>query len=357
MKASLKISPSIRAQLRETIQDTGGREVLAVGNLDAKGVVIALAVAARGDESSVPALGPYMEKGDVVIHNHPSGMLHPSEADLSVANRLGQNGVGFYIIDNLVDEIYAVAEPILLDELIPLDVDALTEVLGPQGPLARQIDYEPRDSQVDMLREVSRGFNDDAFIAAEAGTGVGKSFAYLIPAIAWAQANKERVVLSTATINLQQQLMDKDLPLVQRIMDGKEVKAVLVKGRGNYLCRRRLSEALEDDSLFRDEEDQLSKIAAWTGRPPREAAAIFPFSPRMRCGPRCVPRRTVASPCAAPTGRGAFLSGPGGKLPPLRSLWSTTISCFPISPFVFPGRDSRPPPYFPLSADCLRRSA
>ena len=278
MKASLKIASSIRSQLRETIQDTGGREVLAVGNLDSQGMVIALTVAARGNEGTVPALTPYMEQGDVVIHNHPSGILHPSGADLVVANRLGQDGIGFFIVDNLVEELYAVAEPILLEELLPLDIEELTKVLSPRGALAQQIAYEPRESQMDMLKEVSRGFNDGVFVAAEAGTGVGKSFAYLIPAVAWALQNKERIVLSTATINLQQQLMEKDLPKVLKAMGGK-VKALLVKGRRNYLCLRRLSEALEDDSLFRDEEAQLSKIGGWAQETSTGTRTDLPFLP------------------------------------------------------------------------------
>jgi ATP-dependent DNA helicase DinG len=110
---------------------------------------------------------------------------------------------------------------------------------------------------------VIRGFNEDLIVAAEAGTGVGKSFAYLLPALSFGTANDERIVISTATITLQQQLFEKDIPLVAGALKTK-VKAVLVKGRGNYLCRRRLEDALREGSLLDEEENEnLRTITLW----------------------------------------------------------------------------------------------
>ncbi len=101
---------------------------------------------------------------------------------------------------------------------------------------------------------------------AEAGTGVGKSFAYLVPSVLWASRNKERVVVSTATINLQQQLFEKDIPLVQKAL-GTNVKAVLVKGRRNYLCPHRLADELKDVSFESTVPvDQLNAIADWAAQ-------------------------------------------------------------------------------------------
>ncbi|HET6486114.1 MAG TPA: helicase C-terminal domain-containing protein, partial [Spirochaetia bacterium] len=122
--------------------------------------------------------------------------------------------------------------------------------------------YENRESQVEMLKLVCRAFNGDELCAAEAGTGVGKSLAYLLPSLSWALQNGERVVISTNTINLQQQLVEKDIPLVKRILD-QDPKVVLVKGRGNYLCAHRLSEALEEMSLFEDRDPELLSIRDW----------------------------------------------------------------------------------------------
>ena len=135
------------------------------------------------------------------------------------------------------------AEPLPDREVRPLDAAALAATLRAGGPLERlHPRYEQRPGQAEMLRAVCDAFNDEVIVAAEAGTGTGKSLAYLLPALAWAAANDERVVVSTATINLQQQLLEQDVPLVQRIL-GTRVKCCLVKGRSNYLCLRRLRAA------------------------------------------------------------------------------------------------------------------
>ena len=86
--------------LFEAIAEAEGREVMAVGRIDEDGLVCEITVAARGTADAVPALHPYMQKGDVVIHNHPSGDTGPSNADLQVASGLGNQGIGFYITDN-----------------------------------------------------------------------------------------------------------------------------------------------------------------------------------------------------------------------------------------------------------------
>jgi ATP-dependent DNA helicase DinG len=109
---------------------------------------------------------------------------------------------------------------------------------------------------------IIRGFNADGLVAAEAGTGVGKSFAYLLPAIHYALGNDERIVISTATITLQQQLFEKDIPLVAGALN-TNVKAALLKGRGNYLCRRRLTDALREPALDDEEVEVLHRIASW----------------------------------------------------------------------------------------------
>jgi ATP-dependent DNA helicase DinG len=266
-------------RMAEAILDAQGREVLFVGRIDSEGRVKAIVVAARGDESSVPALGPHMEKGDVVLHNHPGGNLRPSKADLSIASDLGSHGIGFFIVDNEVSSVYVVAEPVQAGEKRPLDEDLLAAILEPGGILSGKMPlYETRESQIQMLRFTAQAFNEGGIAIAEAGTGVGKSLAYLIPALAWVCQNDERVVISTATINLQEQLMDKDIPLVRRLLK-KDVPAVLVKGRGNYLCRTRLREALEEKTFFDADGPALEDLNAWAQETPTGARSDLPFFP------------------------------------------------------------------------------
>lgn len=264
MTAESRFGPEALRGLREAIRDAGGSEVLAIGSCDAKGRVTRLEVAARGNAQAVPALRPFIEKGQAIIHNHPSGALEPSAADLSIASAYGEQGLGFFIVDNAVERVYVVAEPIAVKRLAALAPEALAGMLEPGGKLSSVYkDYEQRDSQVELLEFICRGFNRGLVQIAEAGTGVGKSLAYLIPVFDWIFKNAERVVVSTATINLQQQLMEKDIPLVAKLF-GRSPRACLVKGRGNYLCLNRLWETLEDASLFREENEELGAIRAWS---------------------------------------------------------------------------------------------
>jgi ATP-dependent DNA helicase DinG len=278
MKASERLSPSVVSKLKAEIEDAEGNEVFCAGHRD-ESLVAEIVIAARGGRDAVPALVPYLERGDVVIHNHPSGVLKASGPDLAIASFLGNQGIGFYIVDNEVERIYVCAEPVEKKRLVRMDGDELAAIISPGGALSRLSDsYECRASQVDMLREVARAFNDDGICVAEAGTGVGKSFAYLIPACVWAMKNDERVVVSTGTINLQQQLLDKDIPFVKKLLKST-IKTVLVKGRGNYLCLRRLEDALAESGLFLEEDKDLGAVADWAKITSDGSKTDLPFMP------------------------------------------------------------------------------
>ena len=263
MDALERFTEAAIASLREAIEEAGGNEVFAACRLDEAGLVAEVLIAARGNRGAVPALAPYIERGDVIVHNHPSGTLRPSDADLQVASEAGSKGIGSFIVDNGVSSVYVIAEAALRKAYTMLDEDEISSVLDAGGKMCGLIaDYEPRPSQVRLTRDIVRAYNESRILAAEAGTGVGKSFAYLVPSFAWAIRNEERIVISTATINLQKQLIDKDIPVVQRLFR-KKTKAVLVKGRGNYLCRTRLRDALDEEGLLAGEDSPLRKIQAW----------------------------------------------------------------------------------------------
>ncbi len=274
MRADSRFAAEAIEAIRQAVTEAGGNEVFLVGVVGDSGLVESVTVGARGSDEAVPVLRPHLRGGDVVIHNHPgTGMsqggadLAPSRADLAIAARLGDEGIGFSIVDNAVAEVYVVAEPVPVPDLQPLDRQALAETLEPGGKLNRLVPwFEERPSQVGMLRAVCDAFNGDGILAVEAGTGVGKSLAYLLPALAWAARNGERVVVSTNTINLQQQLVEKDIPLVKRVLasEGPDLRVALVKGRGNYLCLHRLAEAVEETTLFDEPDTELSAIGEWS---------------------------------------------------------------------------------------------
>src|SRR5206468_4049485 len=246
-----RLAPAIRELVRAEIAAAHGREVSFVARPDANGVLVQARPVARGTVDAVLALPGIAERGELLLHNHPSGALEPSGADLSVAARLHDGGVGFAIVDNAVTDCYVVVEcprPRATTRLDPFDVAGL---LAPHGPVARALGgFEDRPSQRDMAAYIADAYNDGGVALLEAGTGVGKSFAYLAPALVWARENGERTIVSTNTINLQEQLVGKDLPILARALGTGEHSPsfALLKGPHFEQCflfqaRRRAAEA------------------------------------------------------------------------------------------------------------------
>ena len=160
-----------------------------------------------------------------------------------------------------------------------LDPKKIIASLQEGGAVASRLNsYEPRKAQLDLLELIIRAFNKDAHAMAEAGTGVGKSFAYLLPAMHFALENREKVVISTATITLQQQLYEKDIPLVASAI-GADIKSVLMKGRGNYLCMRRLDESIAEPPLDNFDFDELKRITEWSKSTKTGARSELSFVP------------------------------------------------------------------------------
>ncbi len=262
MDANKRMTPAVIAQLRSEIESTRGREVLFVCTRDDSGMIDSADVVARGriDEVAVPV--ELCRRGDVVVHNHPSDELVPSRADVQIAARLGEEGIGSAIVDNAVSQVNVLVEPVGVSSIRPIDVEELDEIINEDGAMSRVLaGFSPRREQLSMLRHVTRAFNEEFLLAVEAGTGVGKSFAYLLPTVAWARDNDERIVIATGTIHLQEQLLHKDLPAVQEAL-GADVPVALVKGRGNYLCRRKLLEFTQEPELFA-EETQVEPLVEW----------------------------------------------------------------------------------------------
>jgi ATP-dependent DNA helicase DinG len=157
---------------------------------------------------------------------------------------------------------------------------SLSELLGPEGPVARRLkNYEHRPQQIQMAEAVERALKNHRHLIAEAGTGLGKTLAYLLPAALYVSESRERLVISTYTLNLQQQIMEKDLPLLNAVLPA-EFTAVLVKGRANYLCLRRLARAISKvDSLFADTTvtDPLNKLRQWAVNNPEGSLSDLDF--------------------------------------------------------------------------------
>ncbi|HVN69363.1 MAG TPA: ATP-dependent DNA helicase [Candidatus Binatia bacterium] len=149
----------------------------------------------------------------------------------------------------------------------------LEEIFGASGPIARTLDaYEPRDGQLQMAQLVERGMLEGMHTIVEAGTGVGKSLAYLVPAV----RSGKKVVLSTGTIALQEQLVQKDIPLVEKAL-GEPVRVTLLKGRSHYLCRQKL-ERMRADRLLASSRS-MQRVWEWADRTESGDRAELAFVP------------------------------------------------------------------------------
>ena len=281
---SERIAPGVRAYLAGEISRAGGREVSFVAQMDRDGVVTGARAVARGTPDMVLALAGGAARGEVLLHNHPSGVLEPSAADLNIAARLHDAGVGFGILNNDASELYVVVEVPRDRPVVPIDPYDVIETLAEKGAVAQQLSrYEDRRSQRDMAAYIADGYNDGGVQLLEAGTGVGKSFAYLIPALAWARVNGERTVVSTNTINLQEQLVGKDLPLLRKALTTESYSPTfaLLKGWRNYLCLSRMHQAVSAQRtlLEQDKLDELISIAEWAGHTADGTLSDLPVTP------------------------------------------------------------------------------
>ena len=163
-----------------------------------------------------------------------------------------------------------------------LDAGKIAGYLEETGSFASFFDhYEERPPQLDLVRAITRCFNEGSIGVFEAGTGVGKSLAYLLPAFEWALANKVRIVISTGTINLQHQLIEKDVPDALKILGERQdqPQAVLIKGRQNYLCLRRLIQTAQEPDLFTQEAEELAAIQQWAKTTEEGARSALSFMP------------------------------------------------------------------------------
>src|SRR5713101_6800192 len=146
-------------------------------------------------------------------------------------------------------------------------VERIRTIFSENGLLSKATNFEFRPQQQEMAVAVARALEEDRHLVVEAGTGVGKSLAYLVPAILFALEHHKKAIVSTHTINLQEQLLYKDIPILKKVLP-VEFEAALMKGRQNYLCPRRLERALQSaKELFTGpEDDELNRIAEWASQ-------------------------------------------------------------------------------------------
>ncbi|HLX95213.1 MAG TPA: helicase C-terminal domain-containing protein [Verrucomicrobiae bacterium] len=182
-------------------------------------------------------------------------------------------------------------------------------IFSPDGLLSRAKNFEFRPQQQEMAVAVARALQDRGHLAVEAGTGVGKSLAYLIPAILFAVAEKKKAIVSTHTINLQEQLTEKDLPMLAEVLGALPVPVrfsfSMLKGRANYLCTRRLQKAMQQSgNLFTSSEaEELQRIYEWSKATKDGSLSDFEVEPDPKVWAQVCSERGLCSPkvCGFPS--------------------------------------------------------
>lgn len=180
----------------------------------------------------------------------------------------------------------------------------VAEFFSSKGPLAKAKNFEFRPQQQEMAVAVARALERGEHLAVEAGTGVGKSLAYLVPSILFAVAKQKKAVICTHTINLQEQLTEKDLPMLAQVLPVR-FEYQMLKGRSNYLCRRRLHRAMQQaDSLFTSpEHEELRRIHAWSATTENGTLSDFEVEPDSKVWSHVCSERGLCSPkvCGFPS--------------------------------------------------------
>ncbi|HWC59851.1 MAG TPA: ATP-dependent DNA helicase, partial [Verrucomicrobiae bacterium] len=181
-------------------------------------------------------------------------------------------------------------------------VKQVEEIFSPTGILSRAKNFEFRPQQQQMAVAVARALENREHLAVEAGTGVGKSLAYLVPAILFAVQEKKKAVVSTHTINLQEQLTEKDLPMLAAVLGALpqpiHFQFTMLKGRANYLCTRRLQKAMQQSGhLFTSSEgEELRRIYEWSKETKDGSLSDFEIEPDPKVWAQVCSERGLCSP-------------------------------------------------------------
>ncbi|WP_405347813.1 ATP-dependent DNA helicase [Fusobacterium animalis] len=204
-------------------------------------------------------------KNEVVIRTTKPNQLYPSDMELELSEELyTRRNIAYCLLSSDLDDFYFVQD---IDRIFLEEID-IENYFAKDGILAKEIKgFEYRQEQEEMAQYIQDAINEDRKIIVEAGTGTGKTLAYLIPSIKWAVTNKKKVIIATNTINLQEQLLLKDIPLAKSIIKD-EFSYVLVKGRNNYVCKRffnelALGKSIDIETFSMEAREQIEYILKW----------------------------------------------------------------------------------------------
>ena len=219
-----------------------------------------------------------IKRDEIVIRTTKPNQLYPSDQELEVTEELyNKKNIAYCLLSSELDDFYFVQDK----DRIYLEQIDVKDYFSEEGILVRDIGFEYRKEQEDMAHAVEKSVNENKKLIVEAGTGTGKTLAYLIPAIRWAVENKKKVIIATNTINLQEQLLLKDIPLAKSIIK-EDFSYALVKGRNNYVCKRLFNELalgknIDIETYSIEAREQIEYILKWGHKTKTGDKADLPF--------------------------------------------------------------------------------
>ena len=220
-----------------------------------------------------------VKRDEVVIRITKPNQLYPNDLELELSEELfNRRSIAYCLLSSDLDDFYFIQD-IDRSNLEKIDIE---DYFSEDGILVSEIKgFEHRHEQEEMAKNIQNAINDNRKIIVEAGTGTGKTLAYLIPAIKWAIANKKKVIIATNTINLQEQLLLKDIPLAKSVIKD-EFSYALVKGRTNYLCKRLFTElslgkSVDIETFSMEAREQIEYILKWGNKTKTGDKAELPF--------------------------------------------------------------------------------
>lgn len=220
-----------------------------------------------------------VKRDEVVIRITKPNQLYPNDLELELSEELfNRRNIAYCLLSSDLDDFYFIQD-IDRTNLEKIDIE---DYFSKEGILVNEIKgFEHRHEQEEMAKNIQNAVNNNKKIIVEAGTGTGKTLAYLIPAIKWAIANKKKVIIATNTINLQEQLLLKDIPLAKSVIKD-EFSYALVKGRTNYLCKRLFTElslgkSVDIETFSMEAREQIEYILKWENKTKTGDKAELPF--------------------------------------------------------------------------------
>ena len=220
-----------------------------------------------------------VKRDEVVIRITKPNQLYPNDLELELSEELfNRRNIAYCLLSSDLDDFYFIQD-IDRTNLEKIDIE---DYFSEDGILVNEIKgFEHRHEQEEMAKNIQNAINDNRKIIVEAGTGTGKTLAYLIPAIKWAITNKKKVIIATNTINLQEQLLLKDIPLAKSVIKD-EFTYALVKGRSNYLCKRLFTElslgkSIDIETFSMEAREQIEYILKWGNKTKTGDKAELPF--------------------------------------------------------------------------------